>query len=126
MRYYSSRLGRWSQLDPKEQPTDPVQSDRYSYAGNDPVNRVDPTGTCFIVSCDTYNRVGDFTAGTLAAAGSTLVGGASIVATAACVDATEGLATLECGKIGAIGLNVAAGGYYTSYRLYSRAFSSNP
>jgi RHS repeat-associated protein len=45
-RYYSGRLGRWSQLDPKEQPTDPRQQDRFVYAGGDPVNRTDPSGQC--------------------------------------------------------------------------------
>jgi RHS repeat-associated protein len=44
MRYYAARLGRWSQLDPKEQPTDPVQANRYSYAADDPANHADPTG----------------------------------------------------------------------------------
>jgi RHS repeat-associated protein len=33
MRYYSARLGRWSQLDPQEQPTDPLQQDRFVYWG---------------------------------------------------------------------------------------------
>ena len=46
MRYYSGRLGRWSQLDPKEQPTDPRQQNRFGYAGGDPVNASDPTGLC--------------------------------------------------------------------------------
>ena len=48
MRYYAARFGRWSQLDSKEQLTDPVQADRYAYAGNDPVNHVDPTGQCIL------------------------------------------------------------------------------
>jgi RHS repeat-associated protein len=45
-RYYSGRLGRWSQLDPKEQPTDPRQQNRFTYAGGDPVNNTDPSGQC--------------------------------------------------------------------------------
>ncbi|MFL5781162.1 MAG: DNRLRE domain-containing protein [Thermoleophilaceae bacterium] len=45
-RYYTGRLQRWSQLDPEDQPTDPVQQDRFAYAGDDPINATDPQGTC--------------------------------------------------------------------------------
>jgi hypothetical protein len=57
MRYVTPAFGRWTQQDPKERPLDPAQADRYAYAGDDPVNRVDPSGTCFIVSCDVYHHV---------------------------------------------------------------------
>ena len=46
MRYYSGRFGRWSQLDPKEHPTDPWQQNRFGYAGGDPINNTDPSGEC--------------------------------------------------------------------------------
>ncbi|MEA2472742.1 MAG: hypothetical protein QOE06_657, partial [Thermoleophilaceae bacterium] len=45
MRYYSPTLMRWSQPDPQEQPTDPTQAMRFGYAGGDPVNATDPSGT---------------------------------------------------------------------------------
>jgi RHS repeat-associated protein len=43
-RWYDPKLGRWTQPDLIEQPKDPVQANRYQYAIQDPVNRVDPTG----------------------------------------------------------------------------------
>jgi RHS repeat-associated protein len=45
MRYYRPELMRWSQQDPKEQPTDAVQANRYGYAGGDPINHADTRGT---------------------------------------------------------------------------------
>ena len=44
LRYYHPSLMRWSQRDPVEQLTDPVQAMLYSYAGGDPVNSADPGG----------------------------------------------------------------------------------
>jgi RHS repeat-associated protein len=58
MRYMSGRVMRWSQVDPKEQPTDPVQQDRFAYAGDDPINRTDPSGECVIVDCSVYHTIG--------------------------------------------------------------------
>ena len=43
-RYYDPTLGRWTQQDPLRQVTDPTQVNRYPYAGDDPVNNVDPSG----------------------------------------------------------------------------------
>jgi RHS repeat-associated protein len=113
MRYYAARLGRWSQLDPKEQPTDPVQADRYAYAGNDPVNHVDPMGQDFpcILFCDpspgTYghpNRGGpgisaspayiEGTAGAIGLAGSAAIYGA-------CYVGSRGALATECGTAAA-------------------------
>jgi len=45
-RYYDPTTGRWTQQDPLNQITDPSQADRYSYAGNDPVDFGDPSGLC--------------------------------------------------------------------------------
>jgi len=36
---------RWTQQDPLNQVTDASQADRYAYAGGNPVNGIDPTGT---------------------------------------------------------------------------------
>jgi RHS repeat-associated protein len=44
-RYYDPTTGRWTQEDPLSQLTDPTQADRYTYAGDDPVNSTDPSGT---------------------------------------------------------------------------------
>lgn len=43
-RYYDPLLGRWTQRDPLNQPSDLRQANRYLYAGADPVNIVDPSG----------------------------------------------------------------------------------
>ncbi len=39
-RYYNPQAGQWTQLDPSG------QNPGYQYAGNDPINHSDPTGTC--------------------------------------------------------------------------------
>jgi RHS repeat-associated protein len=46
---------------------------------------------------------------------STVVAGVTIVATGICVGATDGLEAFDCYKIGAFGVNIAAGGYIASY-----------
>jgi RHS repeat-associated protein len=49
-RYYSSTHGRFLTLDPCERSvrlTDPESWNRYSFVGNDPINRADPHGTCW-------------------------------------------------------------------------------
>jgi RHS repeat-associated protein len=43
-RYYSPAIGRWTQQDVYDAPLDPLNANRYAYAGNNPVNYVDPTG----------------------------------------------------------------------------------
>jgi RHS repeat-associated protein len=50
MRYYKPGLGRWTQEDAIEQPEDLQSANRYSYAGNNPVNFVDTTGLFFASS----------------------------------------------------------------------------
>jgi RHS repeat-associated protein len=53
-RYYDPRLGRWTQQDRISHPADLQQANRYVYAGDDPVNAIDPMGT------DVFDDVGDF------------------------------------------------------------------
>lgn len=43
-RYYHPDWGRWTQPDPILAPLDPVNCNRYAYAGNNPTNYTDPTG----------------------------------------------------------------------------------
>lgn len=50
-RYYHPGWARWTQPDPILAPLDPVNWNRYVYAGNNPVNYTDPTG---------YNAVSDW------------------------------------------------------------------
>jgi hypothetical protein len=38
------RLGRWTQQDSLNTPLDPTNGNRYAYAGDDPINGVDPSG----------------------------------------------------------------------------------
>lgn len=49
-RYYDQQLGRWTQQDPIVGFVDPRTSNRYIYAGQDPVNIVDPTGTFIFIT----------------------------------------------------------------------------
>jgi RHS repeat-associated protein len=46
-RYYDPTLGRFTQTDPQTHPDDVNQSSPYPYAGNDPINIVDPSGRGF-------------------------------------------------------------------------------
>ncbi len=53
-RYYMPSLGRWTQRDPLNQAFSPREANRYAYAGQDPINVVDPSGE------DVFDDVGDF------------------------------------------------------------------
>jgi uncharacterized protein RhaS with RHS repeats len=47
-RYYDPLVGRWTQQDPVAGSiSDPGTVNRYLYVGNNPVNRIDPTGLGF-------------------------------------------------------------------------------
>ena len=50
-RYMSPVTGRWTQQDPLDRPSDLREGNRYLYAGDDPINLVDPSGE---VSCSTF------------------------------------------------------------------------
>jgi RHS repeat-associated protein len=45
-RYYDASSGRWTQQDSVVDPFDQHESNRYDYVGDDPVNLVDPRGSC--------------------------------------------------------------------------------
>jgi RHS repeat-associated protein len=50
-RYYSSGLGRFLSPDPaagSARSSNPQSMNRYAYSGNDPVNRGDPSGLCYL------------------------------------------------------------------------------
>ena len=44
VRYMSPELGRWTTQDPLRQLLQPVDANRYTYASNNPINLVDPSG----------------------------------------------------------------------------------
>jgi RHS repeat-associated protein len=49
-RYYASSYGRFNSVDSgRAHADDPVSWNRYSYTGGDPVNRVDPNGTDWVI-----------------------------------------------------------------------------
>lgn len=43
-RWYNPTTGRWTQQDTLDNPLDPNNANRYSFAGDDPINNIDPTG----------------------------------------------------------------------------------
>ena len=44
-RWYNPGTGTWTQQDTLDSPLSALNANRYAYAGNDPVNNIDPTGT---------------------------------------------------------------------------------
>jgi lysozyme len=84
-RWYDPQMGRFLQPDPVlADPYDPQGLSRYSYARNDPVGRVDPTGMWSLsVNAwggyyDNYGFTGVVLGGTLNGSDSTIHGGVSI------------------------------------------------
>jgi RHS repeat-associated protein len=98
-RYYDPNLGRWTQQDPiGGTVASPSTVDRYTYAGDNPVNRSDPTGadwwnpTTWNASCAT--GIGLVILGAGIAVGAAVLGGAVAGAAAgafATVDLLEGI-----------------------------------
>ena len=43
-RWYNPGTGRWTQQDTLDNPLDPANANRCAYAGDDPINNLDPTG----------------------------------------------------------------------------------
>ncbi|MDO5619002.1 RHS repeat-associated core domain-containing protein [Kocuria sp.] len=43
-RFYDPNQGVWTQQDSLDAPLDPVNANRYAYAGADPINNIDPAG----------------------------------------------------------------------------------
>ena len=43
-RWYNPTTGTWTQQDTLDAPLDPANANRYAYAGDDPINNLDPTG----------------------------------------------------------------------------------
>ena len=64
-RYYQPTLGRWTQQDTLNIIGDPANGNRYTYAGEDPSNNIDPTGTLPSLG-DVLGTVGAIVAGGLA------------------------------------------------------------
>ena len=44
LRWYNPTTGTWTQQDTLDAPLDPANANRYAYAGDDPINNLDPTG----------------------------------------------------------------------------------
>jgi len=54
-RYYDPVIGRFTQQDPLDQVADLRQGNRYLYAGQDPVNLIDPSGTSVLDTIDRWS-----------------------------------------------------------------------
>lgn len=88
-RYYSPKLGRWSQPDPMAGDISaPKNTDRYLFAGDDPVNNGDPTGEMPV-------------SGGLTIGGAALAFGAFVLSAGA--GATAGVMALALGAEGVFG-----------------------
>jgi RHS repeat-associated protein len=52
LRWYNPVTGTWTQQDTLDSPLDPANANRYAYAGDDPVNNIDPSGQ-YLSACTT-------------------------------------------------------------------------
>ena len=59
-RYYDPQIGRWTQRDPLDQPSDLRQANRYQYVGDDPINITDPSGTHYRSDTDQGCYAGNY------------------------------------------------------------------
>lgn len=81
IRWYNPITGTWTQQDTLDAPLDPVNGNRYQFAGGDPINGSDPSGRAYmalsaefcILACAnvtlSYNEQGSFGIGVGGAAG---------------------------------------------------------
>jgi len=85
LRYYDPKTARFTQNDPIVGFSDPRRANRYIYAGQDPINNIDPTGASFLGDALSFGGdalgVGCATAG-LFTGGAALVGCGLVAATA--------------------------------------------
>jgi RHS repeat-associated protein len=82
-RWYSPTTGAWTQQDTLDTPLDPINANRYAFAGGDPINGSDPTG-----NDDTQDYINGCGAGALGAVIGTAwadpeTGGGALVVSAA-------------------------------------------
>jgi len=116
-RYYNPGLGRWTQQDPIRQIGSFRQSDRYPYAGDDPINLTDPTGMRSL-----GQRVAGFAAGTVAGIATTGIGVVGFTATAgAC---TGGLGGEGCLETATYSWAAFGTGAIATYESFDYAFGS--
>jgi len=122
-RYYDPGLGRFTQQDSIETLGDPSRGNRYAYAGDDPINNIDPRGASFAsafgrVVADVGNTIGfassfapdnplGFLAGTI---------GATLSAGGAALQGQDALRTFALNEVsnvaGSVGGPVARNGVY--------------
>ncbi|WP_144876919.1 RHS repeat-associated core domain-containing protein [Microbacterium sp. 1.5R] len=81
-RWYNTTLGRWTQQDTLDAPLDPTNANRYAYAGADPINNVDPSGSvtdaCAAGLIDTALGIGSIIGGSTTLAAALPTGGLSL------------------------------------------------
>ncbi|WP_368550344.1 RHS repeat-associated core domain-containing protein [Rothia sp. LK2588] len=77
VRFYDPGQGVWTQQDSLDAPLDPVNGNRYAYAGGDPVNGFDPTGKFWEEIAGA--AVGSFTGAFIAVPAALLLPGAGAV-----------------------------------------------
>jgi len=88
-RFYDPGAGRWTQQDTIDAPLDPANGNRYTYAGGDPVNNLDPTGRNLLT--DIVDLVG-----------ACLVGAAFVGSYGAAVGAITGVGAIGGAAVGFI------------------------
>ena len=99
-RWYNPATGTWTQQDAIDEPLDPANANRYAYAGDNPINNLDPSGQ--VTACAAIGAILAIAGVGLGIAGFV---GATIV--------TGGTAALVLGAVGAFGVSLLpAGGIF--------------